>query len=343
MEEVDYTRLEARIKMGYYPTPQPVVDRIRTFLRYPDTNANVLDPCCGEGLALKKLVEGAKARTYGIELDEYRAGQAKSLLDRVLRCGYEDARVSNSAFSCLLLNPPYDWTSGRDVERESSERKEKSFLTGTVRYLQPDGVIVYIVPQKRVGEDVAKVLSYRFGDFNTYRFPDKEFERFRQIVLFGKKKRDARLDDGAFDGLRAIPRRDLEEIPYAERPVYDLPPSPEVALFRSSLIDEAELEQELRKSPLWEKLKDYGGNGDGKVGRPPLPLHTGHLGLLLASGYLDGVVGEGRDRHVVRGKVEKVTTKEQEYQGEVLVEREIESYRVSIKVLKGSGKIVTLM
>ena len=28
-------RLEARVKMGYYPTPASVVDRVRTFLEFP--------------------------------------------------------------------------------------------------------------------------------------------------------------------------------------------------------------------------------------------------------------------------------------------------------------------
>ena len=69
--------------MGYYPTPIPVVDRIRTFIKYPEENVNILDPCCGEGLALKKLVDGINAKTYGIELDEYRAEQAK---ERIYRC-----------------------------------------------------------------------------------------------------------------------------------------------------------------------------------------------------------------------------------------------------------------
>ena len=80
-------RLEARVKMGYYPTPLPVVDRIRTFLSYPAGNASLLDPCCGEGTALRRLAEGTGAATYGIEPDDYRAEQAGGALDHVLHCG----------------------------------------------------------------------------------------------------------------------------------------------------------------------------------------------------------------------------------------------------------------
>jgi predicted RNA methylase len=85
-EKVDM-RPEARIKMGYYPTPPSVVYRIRSFLDFPVSNANVLDPCCGEGTAVRNLVDGARVTTYGIELDEYRGGQAKDMLDHILQCG----------------------------------------------------------------------------------------------------------------------------------------------------------------------------------------------------------------------------------------------------------------
>jgi hypothetical protein len=336
-------RLEARIKMGYYPTPLSVVDRVRCFLVFPEDNVNFLDPCCGEGLALKNLVKGANATTYGIELDDYRAEQAKDNLDHVLKGSYEDARISNAAFSCLFLNPPYDWDAATESDEDNSERKERTFLKGTVRYLQPEGLLIYIVPQKGVSRDIAKILSYRFEDFNVFRFPGKEYQEYKQIVLFGAKKQESYLNEKEFDRLKSIPDETLEEIPYSEKPIYGLPSSKPVTLFRSSVIDEAELEKELKSSILWEKLKGYRKYGEKDVERPPLPLHTGHLGLLLASGCLDGIVGEGEDKHIVRGKVEKVSYKQDEYKGDVLIEKEIESHRVSIKILRKDGEIVTLM
>jgi len=328
--------------MGYYPTPLSVVERIKSFLSFPPENANVFDPCCGEGTAVSYLVEGANANTYGIEPDRYRAEQAKEKLDNVLHCGYEDARMSNKAFSCTFLNPPYDWQS-EDSDEAGHERTEKAFLRGTIKYLTPNGILVYIVPQPRVTEDIAKILSYRFDAFYGYRFPDGEYERFKQLVLFGRRKPKNYLDDESLRMLSAIPHVEFAEIPHLEDPLYDVPGSPEVKLFRSNLIDEVELEKDLKSSALWQKLNQNSrGNKDG-VGRPPLPLHTGHLGLLLASGCLDGMVGEGEDRHIVRGKVEKVTHTEQEYQGDVLIERDVEKYRVSIKVLTQDGEIRNLM
>jgi len=333
-------RPEAEIKMGYYPTPTSVVERIRSFLEFPDENANLLDPCCGEGLALRGLKWDAKATTYGIELDECRAEEAKNSLDHVMKGNYEDARITNNAFSCLFLNPPYDWGIS---DEEGNERKEKTFLRGTVRYLQPSGALVYIISQKRLSRDIARILSYRFEDLNVFRFPDDEYQAFRQIVLFGSKKNKAALNDAEYERLSFVPDKELQEIPFSDEPMYNLPSSGPVHLFRSSMIDEGELEKEMGNSMLWKRIRENAQVNDDTIRRPPLPLHKGHLGLLLANGCLDGVVGEGDDRHVVRGKVEKVVNRYEEYEGDTLIEREVESYRVSIKILKKDGDIITLM
>lgn len=82
---------------------------------------------------------------------------------------------------------------------------------------------------------------------------------------------------------------------------------------------------------------------NAKLKRPPLPLHSGHLGLLLASGCLDGLVGEGDERHIVRGKVAKVIQTYQEVKDKVTEEHQVESYQVTIKILTREGDIITLM
>ncbi len=281
--------------MGYYPTPLGVVDRMRTFVRYPDDRVNLLDPCCGEGDALRRLAGDANAVTYGVELDGHRAEEAKGRLDHVLKCAYQDARISHDAFAGLFLNPPCDWTA-RSEDEASGDRTEGTFLRGTTDYLQPDGVLVYIIPQHRVTERVARYLAHRYGDLISFRFPDEDYEQFRQAVVCGVRKPEPSLAGDDLEELVAIPFRDLRELPYLDTPMYPLPPSPDVRLFHSTVIDETELERELRESRLWTRLEED-GRRNGRMGRPPLPLHSGHLGLLLASGYLDGVVGEGDERH----------------------------------------------
>ena len=331
-------RLEARVKMGYYPTPLIVVESIKSFIQFPE-GASILDPCCGEGDALQKLAEGTGAKTYGIEVDEFRAEEAKTKLDHLLKCGYEEMRITNGIFSCLFLNPPYDW----ETEEDSNERKEKIFLKETIKYLQPQGVLVYIIPQNKLDKSIAKILAYRFEKFLIYKFPEEEYEAFKQIVLLAVKKKESNIDQETLDKLVQVPVKDLKELPAKDEPVYELPRGKDVELFKSVVIDEKEVSKEVENSPLWEKFREMARIEEQKIGRPPLPLHTGHLGLLLANGCLDGIVGQGEDRHIVKGKVEKVVNKYTEYKGDVLEERELEQYKVSIKVLKQDGEIITLM
>ena len=174
-------RLEGRIKMGFYPTPISVIERINNFLEFPKEEVSILDPCCGSGLALKNLCENKNAKTYGVELDEARAEEAKNNLDYVLDAGIENVRISNDCFSCLFLNPPYDMES----LEEGNERKEKLFLKETQKYLQTGGILIYIIPQERLNKEIAKVLSYRFENIRVYCFQKDMLAESRRISGMG--------------------------------------------------------------------------------------------------------------------------------------------------------------
>jgi tRNA1(Val) A37 N6-methylase TrmN6 len=331
-------RLEGRIKMGYYPTPPSVVERIKTFIKITD-GATILDPCCGEGNALKQLAEGTTAQTYGVEIDGHRAEEAVTKLHRVLKCGIEQTRISNGTFSCLFLNPPYDW----ETQNDDNERKEKTFLKETLKYLQSNGVLIYIIPQNRLDKSTAKILAYRFQNIQAYKFPQEEYEAFKQIVLFAVKKKQPNVDEDILSKLIKVRYAKLEELPNQDQPSYELPRTKTINLFQSTVINEKELEKEVMESPLWKRFEEMTRVEEQRIARPPLPLHTGHLGLLLANGCLDGRVGRGEDMHIVRGKVEKTVAKYSELKGDVLEERELDQYKVTIKILRQDGEIITLM
>jgi len=337
-------RLAGRIKMGYYPTPLSVIERIKTFIACPENqHINALDPCCGEGLALKKLAEGFDCQTYGIELDGHRAEKAKKNLNHVLWCSYTETRISNGCFSILFLNPPYDEETLNDGITTSSERKEKVFLKDTITYLQPGGLLVYIIPQPRLGSSIAKILSYRFEQFRIYRFHGEEYHAFKQIVVFGVKKSKPGIDESNRMALTKLRDSDLPEILLCHEPCYSLPQAGNIGRFRSTVINVEELEHEAQASPLWSRLEELARGDVMRKERPPLPLHEGHIALMLATGSLDGVVGEGDDRHVVKGRVQKVVTKHQEQHENGYQEREVDRYQVSVKILTVDGAIRVLV
>ncbi len=332
-------RIAGRMKMGYYPTPSRVVEQAKNFLLFPPAPFTALDPCCGEGLALAQLVSGTQAFTYGVELDQYRADEAESRIQNVLKCGIEETRIAHQSCSLLFLNPPYDEAIREEDAETKTERQEKAFLRMTVPYLIPGGVLVYIIPQARLNRGISRLLASRFEKIQVFRFSDPEYDDFKQVVVFGVRKGENSLDEGLALKLQNIPNRELEPLPETATAQYSVPPSPPLKLFRSTVIDPEELEKQMAKSPLWRRLHAMTMRNDLQVPRPPLPLHSGHLGLLLAAGKLDGVVGKGPDRHVVKGKVTKVVSKVEEYKGDVLEQRELDRYVVSIKVLDGNGEI----
>ena len=338
-------RLAGKIKMGYYRTPDDVVDSIKSFFTFPEVPANILDPCCGEGMALQRLCEGTNSQSYGIELDGYRADEAKGRLDEVLKSGYEQTRISNNVFSLLYINPPYDDTvvDSNFLGNSTTERKEKTFFRDTIKYLKPHGILVYLIPQSRLRQDIAKIIAYRFEDVRVYRFPGELFDDFGQLVLFGIRKEKNSYDDDLLERLAEVQNINLKDLPLLDEPVYSIPAGKYVSLFVSTVIDEELLSAELGSSSLWTRFNELALVNEAELQSPPLPLHKGHLGLLLASGCLDGIFGEGKERHIVKGKVEKVVSKFTEYQENAVVDRELESFKVSIKILKRTGEITTLV
>jgi len=332
-------RIHGRIKMGHYPTPPRVAELIGRYLSFPSSQFSALDPCCGEGNALASLVTGTDSITYGVELDHQRAEESKSRLHNVLCCGIEETRIQHRSCSLLLLNPPYDELTLEEEADTKSERQERAFLRMTVPYLIPGGALVYIIPQNRLDKSIARLLASRFERISVFRFPDSEYADFRQIIVFGVRKNDNTLDEQEASRLQIVPKMELPPLPDNALIQYPVPASPPLSLFRSTLIDPEELEKHMAQSPLWKRFSALTTQSEVRIPRPPLPLHSGHLGLLLAAGKLDGIVGTGEDMHLVKGNVRKITTVLQEMKGEVLEERELDRYVVSIKILDRHGEI----
>jgi tRNA1(Val) A37 N6-methylase TrmN6 len=332
-------RIPGRIKMGHYPTPPRAVELIRNNLSFPPQQFSSLDPCCGEGDALAGLIAGTRAITYGVELDLQRAEESKIRLHHVLRCGIEETRIQRCSCSLLLLNPPYDEVTLEKEADTKTERQERAFLRTSVPYLIPRGVLVYIIPQNRLDKAIARLLASRFEYLRVWRFPDPEYANFRQIVVFGVKKANNTPDEQEALRLQNVPRVDLAPLSGSPEIRYKVPASGPLTLFRSMLIDPEELKKQMAQSVLWKRFAALTTRSEVRIPRPPLPLHSGHLGLLLAAGKLDGIMGTGEDSHLVKGSVRKITTVLQEIKGEVLEERELDRYVVSIKILNQHGEI----
>src|SRR5262245_5808677 len=175
-------RLEAQAKAGFYPTPAKVVDIIKTWIGEKTPGPRrLLDPCCGTGDPADQIATAAGCDAYGVEINTDRAKTAKNLLGKVVVGNLFTVTARPGAFSILYLNPPYDF----DAE---DGRTELSFLKHTLPYLTPRGLLLFVVPQKRITLRIARVLSAYFEDLKVRKFLDDKFQAFGQIVIDGLKK-----------------------------------------------------------------------------------------------------------------------------------------------------------
>jgi hypothetical protein len=335
-------RLAGQVKMGYYPTPDRVVGLLSKLVLFPPySKAGAFDPCCGEGRALKALCEGRNALTFGIELDGKRAEEAKGRLDRVIHAGYEQVEVPAESMGLLFLNPPYDNNEG--------ERKELTLLRDNFGTLAREGILIYIIPAKRLSRDVASLLAANFSRIEVFRFPDPEYGDFKQIAVLGRKI-DWPTDspEGAKKLQESAAEENLKELPENSVPRFSIPSTPEAVLHKREISLE-ELSKLLVQSPLWGRLSTLVEAGEiGELASPPTPLHVGHLGLLLAAGRLNGIVGAGKDRHIVVGRPEKHIVESEETEedaegNEFTVKKRLETFRIAIKLLRPTGEIVKLV
>ena len=182
-------RLMNNVKLGYYPTDPEHIAYILRGIQFPEgVTTNLLDPCCGCGRALRQIAQGNNCFTYGVELDESRAEEAQPRLHRVGFASFLFSRISPEAFHLLFLNPPYLSVLNKSG---SKARHEKRFLTESLFYLMYGGLLIYVIPYYRLTPDICHILCDNFDDLSVWRFTGKEFQKFKQVAVFGIRKHRA--------------------------------------------------------------------------------------------------------------------------------------------------------
>lgn len=303
-------RLMNNVRTGYYPTDLIHIQRLAQAIVYPeDITVNLLDPCCGCGLALHRLGFGEKCTTFGVELDESRAEEAQTRLNRVAFGSFFGSRIARDSFHAMLLNPPYLSVM---TESGSKARHEKRFLIESMDNLMLGGLLIYIIPYYRLTEDIARVLCDNFTDISVYRFMEDEFKKFKQIVILGSKQR--RLDGSAFVSElleRVVSADKIPEISKLPKERYALPTQGrEVQIFKGAVFNVAELAAQLEKSDSFHKLLKE-SELDKSEKRPMLPLKAGQVGLIGGSGMINGLA-ECENPHIIKGRIIKEIIIEEE-------------------------------
>ncbi len=347
-------RLAGQAKMGYYPTPDAVAQRIGRALTRADAGViRTLDPCCGTGIALVLATQdlGEPVERYGIELNQERAAAAKAQLTQVLRADIRSTRIANGGFGLVYLNPPYDFSVRTRLD-EAAERLELHFLQASLRYLQPKGILVYLIPERRLESRIASLLAYHLELIQVFRFPGDTYEPFKQIVLFGVRKATPYRDEEVLQHLQAIGRISATppELPESFPAPYRVPVAPATRslLFQNLDVDPEELSLEIEAYGLYGTLMDrlHPAAAAHRL-RPLMPLRRGHLALVLASGHLNNELvrnPQTGERFLVKGRTEKRTIHTETHQeDDTLVISDRDTLRIIITALDlRTGKVRTM-
>ncbi len=334
-------RSAARLKMGYYPLPPREARSIRSLLNF-SAPSSAVDPCAGKGTALNLITAGAPVDRYGVELDTERAEEAAKTGIRMIQGNAFDCHAKAESFSLLHLNPPCD----SEINLTGNRRMERLFLEHTHHWLVQNGVLVFVIPFDQLG-DCAGILSANFARISAFRMTDPESVRFRQIAVFGVRRnvrgaaheenlRRARALAG-YGGYERLPELGPEVVePFA------VPRSGEATLTYRGLPYNA-LEDLLPSSAAWKQAAQVLlPSEDTAIGRPITPLHGGHVGLLCTAGLLNGVFGQGEDRHIARWRSVKHVTEFHEEDGDTKIIRRREKWSNELRLLYVTGKVMKL-
>jgi hypothetical protein len=334
-------RNAARLKMGYYPLPESEGKKLRSLLTYTQP-ASVIDPCVGQGTALQLVTRDGPVRRYGVELDAERARIASSNGIETIQGNAFDAIAKPESFSLLYLNPPYD----SEIGSVANRRMETVFLEHTYRWLAMEGVLVLVIPFERL-QDCTGILSSHFSTLSVLRMTDPDSVQYRQIAVLGVRRevRGVGIESnkrelqsvGLYGSFLKVP-----ELQQGACSPYSVPPSDEVSMSYRGLPYDL-LEDLLPHSGAWRQAAALlMPQDDIAVGRPITPLHGGHVGLLCTAGLLNGVFGQGQDRHIARWRSVKHVTTFVEADGDAEIIHHRERWTNELRLVYADGRTLKL-
>ena len=358
------SRIGNKINSGYVATQLPQAKYMRELLVWQG-DCNIIDTCCGTGEILNYFAEGnaiyndkVNVVTYGVEIDKYRGEIAEETLNEVIVAPIESCIISNDAFDFAYLNPPYDFAL---ANREGkAERKEYLELERVLRYLAPGGVLIYVIPHYRYADEkIARMLATNFNKVSVARFTDENYSDYKQVMFIGHKKKSTykEFNEKLYNAFINFANEDyIFKLPtladLAERAANDVSKrwtvpaaNKGIKTFQTRLINKSKIGKAFSENQSIERFvnaqKPLTVDLDGK--EPPLPLASGQIALLLASGGINGVMGKGDMMHAVRGQetVSTIITEEHYETGTAVTSRT--KREIAVKVILPSGEIKKLM
>jgi hypothetical protein len=354
-----------KLRSGFFATPEQQGQYLVELFNKPKGLINIFDPTCGEGRILKQIAKSLESdenqiQTYGVEVDKARCKVAMELLDYCSNAAIETMVVQRNAFQLIYLNPPYDFEMLGADDLEGAKRKEFIELERATRYLADEGIMCYVIPSYRfAAEKVARFISTHFEKIAVVRFSDEDYDDYKQCVIIARKRSSdtkkfinkkvynflINMDDEEFvlKNVRTISSligKLKWDVPAAIKPIN---------IFYSKLDSKDNYYEGIINSSGFEQFIEQTKPREISLeNQPIINLNSGQLALLMASGFVNGMIGNAEDLHIVQGQeiVSKETEVEQiQNEDGSITEKNIERTvrKISIKTLSPNGFIKKLV
>lgn len=344
------------LRAGFFATPLSQGKHLRQLIKF-QSDTSVFDPTCGEGEILHYLTqnhEDVEIATYGVEIDKARAAKAQQVLTVCLQAPIESCVISNDIFGMVFLNPPYDHTMA-GIGDDKTERKEYTELLRGTRYLRPGGLMVYIIPSYRFSDPkIARQLSTHFENVVIARFTDEDaaYNDYSQCIFIGTKKKTKQkiFSQKTYDFFIHMGNEEfvLEKIAtidhFVGKKEWIVPQAPlNIPTFYTRLESKDMFIKTIEENKGFEAFKERTKPKTYSIeGQPIMNISQGQMALLLASGMVNGVIGEGESLHALQG-LETVTTEHETEEHETGIMHISRTKRsVSIKAITPKGDIIKL-
>lgn len=349
-EELDISDLKHRIRDSYTNSDSAtmliphVVYTMASKIK-GNRELKIFDPRCKTGNNMKQIKRGCpNIYSFGLEESLSTASQTKETIDRCIKGRLAGSKISNDVFDILFYVPEISWNCDFSSMGTLLERKEKSAIRNTIKFLRPDGLFMYTIPYYRLSKEIAYMLSKLLSDVSLVKHTDNQAD-IPYVTIIGYKDvtKDARQD--IYTELSTFVYDDIPTVNNLKNYTVD-GPAKEVQFFRGSILDNDELTAIYQGSGLydsfWDK-QDCSSNLEDT--RPLLPFNMGQIGLVLTSGCLDGIIEEFDGQyHAIKGMVTKVkkSTKENNDNNTEQTAKDVFTNIVQINIFGPDGEFIEL-
>lgn len=353
-------------KAGAYYTDPAHCKAMYRFLEFPkEEEATCLDPSIGDGKALKAACgkeEGDGKKLFGVDLSKeaVRTAGSDPLMEQVIEGDFvRDVIISQKSFSFIFSNPPY-------MAAEDGARYEEKFLERFTPLLKTGGVLLYVIPYGQfTTPKLFLKLFNRYEVLQVYRFQEREYQKFHQVVIMAvKRSANANLTGTQRDELLSqyLVEEDLPELPFdydGDRIPVPAGSASQVVSFTTAefpageallaMNDESRISGEIvrnHRQTVGARISAEKWKG-AVMGRPPIHPNKGSM-------YLLGICGAGTGRcgdedagtmHLERGVVKmidesrRVMPEKDDGPEQIVVTRRAQ---VTYNVIEADGRITNL-